>query len=410
MISQTDYAAATSGRARLAVWLLAVGQTIIWAGLFYSFAALLLTWEDDLGWAKTDIALGLTAAVFISALLSPIAGHIVDAGKGRLLLTAGAIFGAGFLALLSTATSQVMFIMFWAMIGIAQAACLYEPCFAFVTRSMGRSARGAITRISLCAGFASSIAFPVGAYLGDTLGWRGAVVIFAVAVAALGAPLMFAGASILAGDKEVDNEAGHGHQNRAAVFAAIRRPAFWLLAFAFPMIGLNHGLLLNHIVPILVDRGLVQTLAVTVASVIGPMQVVGRLAMMRVEHRVSAMTMTMVCFGGITVASLLLISAGAAPALAFAFAAIQGAAYGLTNILKPVVTVETLGHQGFGSISGLLALPYLASFAIAPFAGAWLWQIGGYDLAISAAGFMAFLGLLAVMALAVLYRRTVQAG
>lgn len=408
MISTTNYAAATTGSTRLAVWLLAAGQTIVWAGLFYSFAALLLAWEDNLGWAKTDIALGLTSAVFVWAVLSPVAGHIVDAGKGRLILTAGALVGAGLLALLSGVTSQFAFVATWMAIGVAQAACLYEPCFAIVTRTMGSAARGAITRISLCAGFASTIAFPAGAWLADVLGWRGAVLVYALAVAAVGAPLLFAGASILLRHGTHVSEAGHGTQNRSAVRKAIRRPEFWLLAFSFPMIGLNHGLLLNHIIPILVDRGLTQAIAVTVASCIGPMQVFGRLVMMRVEHRVSAMTMTIVCFIGLTVAALLLIFAGASPILAFAFAGIQGAAYGLTNILKPVVIAETLGRGGFGSISGLLAMPHLATFAIAPFAGAWLWQIGGYDLAISGAGTMAFLGLIAIMVLALMYRRSVE--
>ncbi|MEX3008549.1 MFS transporter [Hoeflea sp. TYP-13] len=410
MNSPTDYAAAASGRARLAVWLMAAGQTIVWAGLFYSFAALLLAWEESLGWAKTDLALGLTAAVLVAALLSPVAGHVIDAGNGKLLLTAGSLGGAGALALLTTANSQTAFIAIWAAIGVAQAASLYEPCFAFVTRTMGSAARGAITRISLCAGFASTIAFPAGAWLAASFGWRGAILVFALAVAAVGAPLMFAGAMILDREEMAAPEVGHAEPNRAAVRTAIRKPAFWLLAFSFPMIGLNHGLLLNHIIPILVDRGLTQALAVTVASVIGPMQVAGRLALMRVEHRISAVTMTLVCFGGITVAALLLVYAGASPILAFAFAAIQGSAYGLTNILKPVVTAETLGQKGFGSISGLLAMPYLASFAIAPFAGAWLWQIGGYDLAITGAGLMSFLGLIAVMVLALLYRRSAYAG
>ena len=405
MNARTDYVSSTSSRARLAVWLLAAGQTIIWAGLFYSFAALLLTWEDTLGWPMTSIALGLTTAVLIAALLSPVAGHIIDTGRGRALMTGGALLGAGCLALLSIADSQVMFVSLWAVIGVAQAACLYEPCFAFVTRVLGRSARGAITRVTLVAGFASSIAFPAGAYLADTFGWRTAVVVFAAGVALVGAPLTFAGASILAGRRPVETAMEQGQQSRAAVQAALQQPAFWLLAVAFPMIGLNHGLLLTHIVPILVDRGLTQTLAVTVASVIGPMQVAGRLALLRVEHRIGAMTMTLVCFGGITLAALLLIFAGATPLLAFAFAGLQGAAYGLTNILKPVVTAETLGHTGFGSISGLLAMPYLACFAIAPFAGAWLWQIGGYDLAISAAAMMAFLGLVAITLLAALDRR-----
>lgn len=409
MTSPSDYGEAVPGRARLAVWMLAAGQTIVWAGLFYSFAALLLSWEEGLGWAKTDLALGLTAAVLVSAVLSPIAGRIIDAGNGRMLLTTGSLGGAVLLALLAGADSKASFIGLWALIGVAQAASLYEPCFAFVTRTLGKSARGAITRISLCAGFASTIAFPSGAWLADVLGWRGAVIVFAVAVATVGAPLMFAGATILHHGDRTQHKPEHHVTNRAAVRAAMARPAFWILAFSFPMIGLNHGLLLNHIIPILVDRGLEQALAVSVASVIGPMQVAGRLAMMRVEHRVSAVTMTVVCFGGITVASLLLLNAGASPLLAFGFAALQGAAYGLTNILKPVVTAETLGHAGFGSISGLLAVPYLASFAIAPFAGALLWQFGGYDLAITGAGAMAFLGLLAVAVLAALYRRSVYA-
>ncbi|WP_136658955.1 MFS transporter [Nitratireductor sp. XY-223] len=409
MTSPNDYGEAVHGRIRLAVWLLAAGQAIVWAGLFYSFAALLLSWEEGLGWAKTDLTLGLTAAVLVSAILSPVAGRIIDAGNGRLLLTSGCFGGAAMLALLSTVDSQASFIGLWALIGVAQAASLYEPCFAFVTRTMGHSARGAITRISLCAGFASTIAFPSGAWLADVLGWRGAVLIFALAVATVGAPLMFAGATILHRGDRAEHKPEHKASNRDAVRAAMARPAFWLLAFAFPMIGLNHGLLLNHILPILADRGLEQTLAVTVASVIGPMQVAGRLAMMRVEHRISAMTMTVVCFAGITIASLLLLNAGASPVLAFGFAALQGAAYGLTNILKPVVTAETLGRAGFGSISGLLAVPYLASFAIAPFAGAWLWQIGGYNLAITGAGAMAFLGLLAVLLLSAIYRRSAYA-
>lgn len=390
---------------RIGVWLLAFGQTIVWAGLFYSFAALLLSWEEDLGWHKTDIALGLTTAVLISAVLSPVAGRIVDAGYGRPMLAAGALCGAVALGLISSVNTQFSFIGLWAIIGVAQAACLYEPCFSFVTKNMGDAARGAITRISLCAGFASTIAFPAGAWLSITLGWRGAVVAFAVAVAALGAPSLWAGANLLQKNSRHSGKAIPADQNKSATGRAIRKPAFWLLAFAFPMIGLNHGLLLNHIIPILVDRGLTVTLAVTVASVIGPMQVAGRLAMMQFEHRIGAMTMTVICFCGITAAGCLLFAAGASPALAFSFAALQGAAYGLTNILKPVITAETLGTNGFGSISGLLAVPYLASFAVAPFMGAWLWQYGGYNLAIASATLMALLGLVAIAILASAYKR-----
>ena len=397
----------TDGRpAGLAVWLLAAGQTIVWAGLFYSFAALLLSWEADLGWSKTDIAFGLTLALLVAAVASPIAGRIVDMGHGRLLLGAGSLFGALCLALLAIVESQVSFLTLWALIGLAHASCLYEPCFALVTRTRGKSARAAITRITLCAGFASSIAFPLGAILADTLGWRGAVVVFAAFVALLGAPLLIVGSTLLGDSKETGHDVHAKTSSKAAVKAALRRREFWLLAVAFPMIALNHGILLNHIMPILVDRGLAQATAVTVASLIGPAQVAGRLLMTRFDHRVSAVNISVVAFVGLSCASLVLFLAGASVLMAFAFAVTQGAAYGLTNILRPVVTAESLGRTGFGAISGLQAVPNLAGFAIAPFLGAVLAQIGGYRLSIIAAGCLALLGLLLIVWLALIMRRS----
>lgn len=403
-------AAANGRHQRLAVWLLAAGQMIVWAGLFYSFAALLLSWETDLGWSKTELAFGFTIALLVAASASPMAGRIVDAGGGCLLLGGGALFGAVALALLATVESQSMFLVVWALIGLAHAGCLYEPCFAFVTRTMGSSARAAITRITLCAGFASTIAFPLGAWFSATLGWRGAVIIFAAGVAGLGAPLLIAGSSMLQRSGETAHIAPPRATNRAAVRAALGRREFWLLAIAFPLIALNHGVLLNHIIPILVDRGLTEAMAVTVASLIGPSQVAGRLVMMQFDHRVSAITLSTVAFTGLSLAAAVLFLAGASPLLAFLFAATQGATYGVTNILKPVITAESLGTTGFGGISGLLAVPNLAGFAVAPFIGAALWQFGGYTTAIAAAGIAAILGLAAIAWLAVLMRRSAVSG
>jgi len=390
----------------LAVWLLAAGQTIVWAGLFYSFAALLLSWESDLGWNKTDIALGLTLALLVAAAMSPVAGRVVDAGNGRLLMSGGALFGATALALLATIESRTAFLALWALIGLAHASCLYDPCFALITRTMGGSARAAITRITLCAGFASTIAFPAGAWLASTVGWRGAVVVFAVGVACLGAPLLIAGSTLMLRRGETAHIVPRPAENRAAVKAAFGRRAFWLLAVAFPMLALNHGILLNHIIPILVDRGLTEAMAVTVAALIGPSQVAGRLLMMRFDHRFSAITLTVVAFAGHSIAAAVLFLAGASLALAIAFAAMQGAAHGVIYILKPVVTAESLGRTGFGAISGLLAMPNLAGFAVAPFIGAALGQYGGYGSAVLAAGGMALVGLVLIAWLASTMRRS----
>jgi predicted MFS family arabinose efflux permease len=394
------YAARQPLRAkRFAILLLACGETLVWAGMYYVFAALLLRWEAALGWAKTDLTLGITVAVLMSALTAPLAGRVVDAGFGRWLLGLGALAGAFALVLLAGVDSRRGFVAVWALIGVAQAACLYEPCFAFVTRTLGQGARAAITRITLVAGFASPIAFPAGAYLSAAYGWQGAVLIFAAVVALVAAPMLFAGATLLERCRPSAAPGTEKARNRNAVRAATRRPAFWLMALAFFLIAVNHGLLLNHLMPILVSRGFTEPTAVLAASIIGPMQVVGRLAIMKMENRVSALRLMVVSFAGIFLAALLLLAAGTSAGLVFAFAAMQGAAYGLISILKPVVVAETLGRTGFGAIAGYLAMPYLAGFAFAPYIGAVLWSLGGYDLAILSAGLFAVTGLLSILVL-----------
>jgi hypothetical protein len=126
------------------------------------------------------------------------------------------------------------------------------------------------------------------------------------------------------------------------------------------------------------------------------MQVVGRLAMMSVERRVSMDAVCGLSFVLMAAAVAALILAGASPALLAAFVVLQGAGYGVTAITRPVVAATVLGRDGFGAISGALALPFITATAVAPTLAAAVWSVGGYDtvrfgllvlLAVAAASF-----------------------
>ena len=383
----------------LGLWLLASGETLVWAGLFYIFAALLLSWEKDLGWPKTDLTIGFTLAVLTAAVASPFSGRIIDIGGGRWLLGAGALGGALSLVALSMAESRLWFAMSWMAIGISQAACLYEPCFAFVTRVAGQDARRIITRITLAAGLASPIAFPAGAVLSEMMGWRATVLVFAAVIGFVAAPMLFFGASLLQGDISEQPHPEHKTHNRIALRAALHKPAFWLMAGAFPLLALEHGILIAHFIPLLVERGFAESVAVMAASMFGPMQVAGRLVMMTVEKRTRSTTMILLPYIGAIVAGLILLSAGLNVALVFAFAATQGAAFGLISILKPPVIAETLGRTAYGAISGWLAVPYLIGGAFGRYVGAILWQLGGYTIVLWSCVGMALTGFLLILAL-----------
>ena len=390
---------------RIAGWLLGGGETIVWAGIFYVFAALLLTWERELGWPKADLTLGLTVAILAAAAASPIAGRVIDAGHGRLALGGGAFFGALGLVALAYTTSTESYLAAWAFVGFAQGFALYEPCFSVVTRAKGADARPAITHITLMAGFASPISFLSAAALLELVDWQTTVLVFAGATALVAAPLLYVGTVLMENAAGTVTRPAAKAENKAAVRAALRRPQFWLIALAFPLMALNHGILLNHIMPLLAERNVPAAMAILVASSIGPSQVAGRMLLAIVQKRVTAMMVAVIAFGGVVIAAALLMAAGVTPWLSFAFAIFQGGAYGLTSIIKPAITADFLGRTGFGAIAGWLALPYLIGFAFAPHIGSLVWAVGGYDLVILFAGAAALLGVVCIVGLAAVGRR-----
>ena len=162
-----------------AIIFLAIGQTLVWAGLFYIFPALLLRWENDFGWSKTELTAAIMFAVLLSAFFSPLSGKIIDRGRGAELMTGCAVFGGICLAILSMVEQAWQFYAVWLCIGVAMAGCLYEPCLALVTRNRGEKAKSSIIFITLVAGFASTISFPVVAwYCGDERVAHGAIGVF----------------------------------------------------------------------------------------------------------------------------------------------------------------------------------------------------------------------------------------
>ena len=373
-----------------ALGMLATAETIVWAGMFYLFPILLLRWESDLGWPRGDVALALTLALAVSALASPLFGRLIDLGLSRFTLPATAAAGGLLLIALSVVESQTGFFIIWALIGFCTAGCLYEPCFAFLTRVKGADARGAITAVTLIAGFASTICYPIADALAEADGWRSATQWFAGAILLVGAPLFIISTRML--------EAGAtapppiAATSKSAAKTARRSPAFWYLAAAFPLLALTHGMAISHIIPLLSDRGASAASAVWAASLIGPMQVAGRIAMITAGRNMSATNITLISFVGIAISMLILLSASEGDWRIFAFVTLLGACYGVVSIAKPLVTADLLGRDGFGAISGALALPFVALMAAAPFVAVLLWRAGGYDLMIIVGAAAAFAG------------------
>ena len=366
---------------RRAILPLAIAQTVVWAGVFYSFAGLLARWEADLGWSKTDLSAGLTLALIASAGFAPFVGRLIDRGKGRYLLTLGPVAAALLLLVLSQVQTQTQFLAVWILLGCTMSASLYEPCFAFITHHYGIAAKRPITLISLVAGFAGTVSFPTAFAIAEHGGWRLSIMVFAGLIMLITVPLTWvATGRIEQALPFIPPTAPRPGTPRPT--RLIARPAFWFIALAFGCITMNHGMLINHLMPLLQEQQLPPETVVLAASMVGPMQVAGRLAMMAAERHISMVRITSFAFGAMAVAALALLGTAAAPMLIVVFVVFQGAGVGVNSITRPVVTAELLGREGFGATSGIIAAITMTSYAIAPLAAAWFWRLGGYDVMI----------------------------
>ncbi|MDI3336019.1 MFS transporter [Defluviimonas aestuarii] len=362
----------------IGVWLLAVGQTAGFASLVYIFGAIILSLEDGSGWSRAELALGPTLALLTQAGLAPFTGRLVDKGYGGALLGGAAALGALCLAALSRVEVLWLWYALWIVIGFAQAASLYETCFSFLTRRLGREARTGIIRVTLVAGFASTVAFPLGALTGEALGWRGAVLVFAAVQLAVTLPTNILGVRFLRrgerrGGPMVATPPG-------AVRAVLKRPDFWALAAFFGLLMGNHTMLFTFALPILTDRGAPHGLAVLIASTVGPMQVAGRIVVMLAGARARSGPVARGIALGMSLASVALLAGTGQVWLLVIYAVLQGTSIGIQSILRPLLTAEALGQENFGAVSGSLAMAPLTAGAAAPFLGALLIGAGGVTL------------------------------
>lgn len=360
------------------VWLLAIGQTAGFAALVYVYGAIILALESGSGWSRAELALGPTLALLTQAGLAPFSGRLVDRGLGGVLLGGAAALGAVCLALLSQVGHLLLWYGLWIAMGAAQGASLYETCFSFLVRRLGPFARDAIIRVTLVAGFASTFAFPLGAWAGAAIGWRGALLVFAAVQILLTVPANLLGVRLL---RRGERRGGPLVPTpKGAILLALRKPEFWALAAYFGLLMGNHTMLTTFALPVLAERGAPTAVAVLVASSVGPMQVAGRALLMLGGARIPAGTAARAIALGMALSSGCLLIASGQTVLFFAYAVGQGASIGVQSILRPLLTAEALGQENFGAMSGALAMAPLSASALAPVLGALLIASGGSGL------------------------------
>lgn len=374
------------------VWTLALGQVLNWAVLFYTFSALVLPMDRQLGWGRPVLMGAFTLGLLVSGLSSYLAGAAIDRGHGRAVMISGTALAALGVAGWALVTAPWQFYAVWAVLGAASAMCLYEPAFAVLTKRYPTRYREGITTLTLVGGFASTICFPaVAALTAAGLDWRQTLWVLAAVMVAM-VPLhawALRGPMLVAGPAHEDPEAD------ATLHEALRHAGFWLLTLCFTLYAFAQAALWAHVMPAFDDMGVAHDDALWVLGAIGPAQVAGRLAYARFGRGWSLRRLGALVLAAMPV-SMVLLATGRGLAALLVFAVVFGLANGLITIVRGGLIPEYFGRSHVGRIGGVMSGVGQIARAAAPVSAALLVAgLGGYRALIWALG---GLGVVAVLA------------
>jgi MFS family permease len=393
------------------IWLIALGQTTGYVAQTFAFAALIVALNDPVsgaGLSPALLAAGPTLGLLLAAALAPLSGRLVDAGQGARLLTFGPLFSAAGLAVAAFSGGQAaIWFAGFALIGLGQATTQFETCFALLTRRLGARARQAIIRVTLVAGFSTTLAFPLGDALNRAFGWQGALLTLAAMQLILTLPLNLAATRLIRRRSGIDHaDPPRDASQQGRLTATLRKPVFWQLGGLLALVWLNHAVLTTFALPVLIDRGAAQDIAVMLAAALGPAQVAGRLMLVLAGDRLPLRALTLWVLAGFVLGASVLLLGRGIPTLWLIYALVQGAAAGIASILRPLLAADILGRDGFGAVWGVLSVAPLLAQATAPILGAGLMLLGGAPLVIAACLAMA----VAALGLGLILRPRISSG
>jgi predicted MFS family arabinose efflux permease len=369
---------------------LGTAQTLAWASTYYLPAMLAAPMARDLGTSMPTVFAAFSVALVVSALLGPRAGGAIDRWGGRpVLMITSVVFALG-LAGLGLAQGPVGLFAAWVVLGIGMGSGLYEAAFAALVRLYGAGSRNTITGITLIAGFASTVSWPLSTVLEAQIGWRGACFTWAALHLVLGLPLnaLLPRAPALAPSSESSPQ-----QPTPDAASTTSWRATLALSFVFAATWFISTAMAAHLPRLLQAAGATLATAVLVGALIGPAQVGARLLEFGLLRRVHPLLSARIA-AALHPLGVVMLAVFGAPAAAV-FGVLHGAGNGILTIAKGTLPLVIFGPQGYGRRQGVLMVPARIAQAFSP----WLFGLALDRWGAGALAISATLGALALFAL-----------
>jgi MFS family permease len=363
-----------SGYGWVIVATLGVTEAVSYGVLSYAFGVLLVPMQRDLGWSRVELSGAYSLALLASGLAIIPVGRLLDRTSPRLLMTAGSVLAAVLVLAWSRVSTLPQLYLVFLGLGLAMAMVLYESAFVVVTKWFSARRGSALTALTLIAACSSFVFSPLTQRLVDGLGWRGAVAVLALILAAITVPLH---GLVLRPAPRPESSIRAAPAGRRTGCSAARHKSFWLIAGAFALSSFTTTAVAVHLVPILIGAGNGATMAAFAAGLMGLSQIPGRV-LFAVAGRLDPVARIMVIFG-LAALALSLLAVGGSGWVVFVFVVCFGMSNGMLTLTRATLIADLYGRADYGAVSGLANALSLGACAAAPLGAAILALApGGY--------------------------------
>jgi MFS family permease len=330
---------------------------------------------------------GFSVGLLVAGLVSPYVGRSIDRYGGHVVMTIGSLICALGLFLIVHAVNRVAYYGVWTVLGVGMGSNLYDPAFASLGRIFGVGARRPITALTLIAGFASTVSWPVTHCLLEGVGWRDTYLIYAAVLALVAAPLHALALPSTRAEAEARPKESAGEPAKVLPPAGL---AFVLVAMAFTSYAFVPSGMSANLLAIFQRNGIDAVAVVWIGALFGPAQVAARLVEFAFGRDVHPLLVARFALAALLTAFVVLAAFGVSTVTAGVFALMFGGANGLITITRGAVPLALFGASGYGRLIGRLAGPWLLMQAAAPVVMAFVIDRASDSAALAlAAGFAA---------------------
>lgn len=372
---------------------LSISQLTGWGTFYYAFSLFNEPLHNEFGWSSSEINLALTIGFVLWAASAPFVGNALDRFSGRIVMSFGTAAGVVAFLIWASTSSLYLFYFSWILMGIAMASSLYEPAFYVLTRSFPGDYKKVITWLTLAGGFASTIFIPVTDFLIRSLGWQQTLFMLALVNLFVALPIHLWKLPVRDSTQTSSSSSQNSKLLDFGLFSesSFKPRTFWGLNLWFVVFNSIATGITFLFIPLLSQIGTDQKLLIFSYSLIGPMQVLGRFALIWLDGKHQSLKLgtvtTIMASAGIGCAALYPQSL---PALIF-FALFFGTSKGIMTIIKGTAVAEQMDFSVYARTNGWLSLSSMLFKALTPtLVAAWwtysddpvliLWGIAGIGL------------------------------